>query len=250
MALPFRLDVAADRRGVEAAAAIRNPVAVAFDDDAGDRTNAGRLVDGGHLGLAEATLGIDVQPHCDPPPFEGEYRLAVFHARGTDAARTEDASVMIKIDIGVGRVDLPSGPLIGLSRRHHTETVAERLQLAIPARHAVGAGMIALDIQHFDDGAPVVGQLPGVVLDYHAMGGRRHAGRAVAAIDLAGADTAIPGRLEVRMMAKARNIDPGRVARLDDRLSFGCPAHLKPQPHLLRARGLGPRPLHARRPAT
>jgi hypothetical protein len=117
----------------------------------------------------EAALGIDVQPHGDAAAFEAEHGLAVLHARRADAARTEDAAVMIEIDVRMRGVDLAPRPLIGLGRRHHAEAVAQRLQLAIPARHAIGAGMIAFDEQHFDDGAPIVGELRRVVLDHHAV---------------------------------------------------------------------------------
>lgn len=109
---------------VEAAAAIRYCVAIALDDDTRHRTDVGRFIDRCHLSSAKAAVGIDVEAHGDPSSFEAENSLTVFHARGTDTARAENASVVIEINIGMRRVDLSSRPLIGLRGCHHTEPIA------------------------------------------------------------------------------------------------------------------------------
>ncbi len=139
-----------------------------------------------------------------PRPLEAEDGFAVLHPGGADAARTEDAALAIEIDVGVRGIDLPRGPLIRLGRCDHAEAVAQSLQFAIAARDAVRTRMIALDKQHLDECAPIGGEERCVILDHHAMSGRGHAGGAVAAVDLAGADPAGPGGFEIRMVAEPR----------------------------------------------
>ncbi len=186
-----RLDIASDHDFVETAAAVRNFIAVTLDNDAGDWADARRFVDRRHLGIAKAAIGTDVQPHGDTAAFEAEDCLAIFHARGTDAARAEDAAVMVKINIGMCGVDLSSGPLIGLRWGYHAKPIAERLELAITACHAVRTRMIAFQEEHFDDHTPVIVELRRMVFDDHAVGRWRDAGRAIAAIDLTCTDPAV-----------------------------------------------------------
>jgi len=146
----------------------------------------------------------DIEPHLDTASFKSKYRLAVFHSRGADAARAQNASVVVEIDVGMRGVDLSSRPLIGLGGRHHAEAVAERLQLAISARDTIRAGMMP-STNSISMTARLSSVSCGVsLLDHHAPSRRGDAGRPVAAIDLAGADPAVPGRRKVRMVAEAR----------------------------------------------
>ena len=184
------LDVAADGRLVKAALAVGNAVAIPLNDDAGDRADAGGPINGGHLCVSKPARRVHVQPHGDAAPFEAEHGLPILHPRRFDAAGTEDATIAIEVDVGMRGVDGVRRPLVGLGRRDHPKPVAERLKLAIPTRHAIGAGMVALDEEHLDQSATIGRQQRGVVLDHHALRGRRHTGRHTAAVDLAGADTA------------------------------------------------------------
>jgi len=59
------------------------------------------------------------------------------------------------------------------------------------------------------------------------MSYRRHAGGAIAAIDLAGADSATAVGFEVGMVAQPRNVDAGGVAGFDDGLSFDASTSIR-----------------------
>ena len=148
-------------------------VAVALDDDAGRPDTICAALSMAAIWVSpRPPCRIDVQPHGNATPLEAEHRLAVLHARGADAARTQDAAVVIEADVRMGGVDAPPRQLVRLGRRDHAETVAERLQLAIAAGDAIGTGMVALDEQHLDHRAPVRGEQRRVVLHHHAVDGR------------------------------------------------------------------------------
>ncbi len=79
-------DIAPNHDFIETAAAIWNLIAIALDDDTRDRTDACGFVDGRHLSIAKAAIGVDVQPHGDSASLETEDCLAIFHARGANTA--------------------------------------------------------------------------------------------------------------------------------------------------------------------
>ena len=115
--------------------------------------------------------------------------------------------------------------------RRDPEAVRQGLQLAVAALLAEHAEVVALGKQHVDDVAPELEHLRRLALDHHARRHRLHARGLDAPVDAHRADAAAAVRDQVLERAQVRNVDAGRLGRLQDRLaassaSIGCPSSM------------------------
>jgi len=198
-------------------------------DDAADRTDLLRNGMIGHLRVrAGEVLAIHGNAPVNAAPDIAEDALAIDILRRADAATAADAAVGVERDIGMRGIERPAGLQIGkLGGLGHVQPVGHRLKLAIAARLADRAKVIAFVEEHFHQIPAHLIEPRGLVFDGLAGCRRLGAGRNAPPPRLDGADPAAALMAQALVVAQARNIDARLIGGFHDRHA-GIGLHLDP----------------------
>jgi len=219
----LRLDLRANRLVVVEPPADRHGIADPLRHERTDRADRHRFVGHRRVRIRQVRLRVHRDLLLRAATDEPEHVFPVEVARRPNAPRTQNAAVVVNVNVRMRSVHVALGPEVWIPHRGDAEPVRQRLQLAVAALLAEHAEMVPLDEQHLDDASPELQQFGRVILDDDPFGDRLAARRLRPAVHKHRAHATRPVRHEILLVTEPGNIDPRLVGGLDDRLARLAP---------------------------